>query len=59
MSSQLTQRIFGLLFEVSSALAEIRVKNIAATEPELICRNRRLFILFAEPVINATSKYHG
>jgi hypothetical protein len=60
MSSQLTQRIFGRgVFEAPSAARGIRGKNIAAIEPELICRNRRLLILFAELIINATSTHQG
>jgi len=58
MSSQLTQRMFGRgLCEAPSAAREIRGKNIAATDPEPICRNRRLFILFLELVINVTSTH--
>jgi hypothetical protein len=51
--------MFGCVFELSSALTGIWGKNIAATEPELICRNLRLFTLFTELVINVTSTYQG
>jgi hypothetical protein len=56
MSSALTQRMFGPGVSCLSAPFEsICGKNIAAAEPELTCRNRRLFILFTGFAMNVVS----